>query len=94
MEKERKKIIGWRKTKWSAFRKRTEFLMTNINGHLVIDIERIKMWKRNIWFYLEPIQAVRPKVSQADELSKARVDAGDSLSLICPVQSYPVSLFR
>lgn len=42
----------------------------------------------------EPVNSLAPKVSQADKLNIPRVHEGDSLSLLCPVSSFPVSLFR
>lgn len=50
--------------------------------------------KKHIIFKTEPVGRIAPKVSLADELTVARVRLGESLSLVCPVQSFPVSLFR
>lgn len=43
---------------------------------------------------IEPVGSVAPKVNLADELSIARVQFGQSLSIACPAQSFPVPAFR
>ncbi|XP_037024225.1 Down syndrome cell adhesion molecule-like protein Dscam2 isoform X28 [Bradysia coprophila] len=42
----------------------------------------------------EPIGSVAPKVGIADEISNARSASHDTISLLCPAQSYPVPVFR
>lgn len=43
---------------------------------------------------LEPIGSVPPKVSIDDEFKNARVHLGESLSLKCPGQAYPIPVYR
>ncbi|CAD7012106.1 unnamed protein product [Ceratitis capitata] len=43
---------------------------------------------------LEPIGSVRPKVNMESELSSVRVYRGESFSLKCPAQSYPIPAYR
>lgn len=47
-----------------------------------------------ICYKIEPVNSLAPKVSQADKLNIPRVHEGDSLSLLCPITSFPVGLFR
>ncbi|KAG4065278.1 hypothetical protein HA402_012720, partial [Bradysia odoriphaga] len=42
----------------------------------------------------EPIGSVAPKVGIADEISNARSASHETISLLCPAQSYPVPVFR
>lgn len=42
----------------------------------------------------EPVGSVAPKVSVADEITNARANNTQTLSLGCPAQSYPVPVYR
>ncbi|XP_043064025.1 Down syndrome cell adhesion molecule-like protein Dscam2 isoform X29 [Drosophila ficusphila] len=42
----------------------------------------------------EPVGSVAPKVDIKDEINYARAALGESLSIVCPAQSYPVPAFR
>lgn len=44
--------------------------------------------------FTEPMGSVAPKVDIKDEVTNARVDLEQSVALLCPVQSYPVPIYR
>lgn len=48
----------------------------------------------SIHFILEPIGSVAPRVNIESELNIARANFGESFSLKCPAQSYPIPAYR
>lgn len=67
---------------WMAF-----LVITEKNTNLMQTIDQCS-------FKIEPINSLPPRVSQADKLNIPRVRKGERLNLLCPVQSFPVSIFR
>jgi len=49
-------------------------------------------------FYLkkfaEPVASVSPKIQSGDEFKFVKNKFGESLSILCPAQSYPTPVFR
>lgn len=48
-------------------------------------------WNRKI---PEPVASVSPKIHTGDEFKMIKQKSDESLSLLCPAQSYPTPIFR
>lgn len=64
------------------------------SGFKAICVKKISPKNSSILTLSEPIGSVPPKVSMDDELKSARVLVGNSLSLKCPGQAYPIPVYR
>lgn len=61
---------------------------------LGFDSTTVFFFKKNQIVSTEPIGSVAPKVTNADKLNFESIDESHTMSLLCPIQSYPTPAYR